>query len=96
MSGAAKGMRDYRLFGSGRPHDLGGLNEFASAPLPHWFRRTPVITYINSVVQKFRALAEINYAGYVTTELQGGDAAYLKDVSTRVDRFLAGEKPYTG
>jgi len=40
-----------------------------------------------------RALTEINYAGYVTTELQGGDAAYLKDVSTRVDRFLAGEKP---
>jgi L-ribulose-5-phosphate 3-epimerase len=40
-----------------------------------------------------RALQEIGYAGYVTTELTGGDAAYLKDVSTRVDRFLAGEKP---
>jgi L-ribulose-5-phosphate 3-epimerase len=43
-----------------------------------------------------RALAEIKYAGYVTTELSGptGDpAAYLKDVSARVDRFLAGEKP---
>ena len=40
-----------------------------------------------------RALAEIKYAGYVTTEISGGDAAYLKDVSARVDRFLAGEKP---
>jgi L-ribulose-5-phosphate 3-epimerase len=40
-----------------------------------------------------RALAEIKYTGYVTTELAGGDAAYLKDVSARVDRFLAGEKP---
>src|SRR5436190_7581854 len=40
-----------------------------------------------------RALADIKYNGYVTTELDGGDAAYLKDVSARVDRFLAGEKP---
>ena len=41
-----------------------------------------------------RALAEIKYSGYVTTEISGGDAAYLKDVSARVDRFLAGEKPF--
>ena len=40
-----------------------------------------------------KALAEIDYRGYVTTELDRGDAAYLKDVSNRVDRFLAGEKP---
>jgi hexulose-6-phosphate isomerase len=40
-----------------------------------------------------RAMADIKYSGYVTTELSGGDAAYLKDVSARVDRFLAGEKP---
>jgi L-ribulose-5-phosphate 3-epimerase len=40
-----------------------------------------------------RALQDIGYAGYVTTELAGGDAAYLKDVSGRVDRFLAGQKP---
>jgi hexulose-6-phosphate isomerase len=40
-----------------------------------------------------RALSEVGYAGYVTTELSGGDAGYLKDVSARVDRFLAGEKP---
>jgi L-ribulose-5-phosphate 3-epimerase len=40
-----------------------------------------------------RALTEIGYAGYVTTEVNGGDAAYLKDLASRVDRFLAGEKP---
>lgn len=43
-----------------------------------------------------RALTEIKYNGYVTTELsspRGGEAAYLKDLSARVDRFLAGEKP---
>jgi hexulose-6-phosphate isomerase len=42
-----------------------------------------------------KALAEVKYSGYATTELQGGDLAYLKDVSTRVDRILAGEKPVT-
>ena len=42
-----------------------------------------------------RALEEIKYAGYATTELQGGDLTYLKDVSSRVDRILAGEKPVT-
>jgi L-ribulose-5-phosphate 3-epimerase len=40
-----------------------------------------------------RALNDIGYHGYVTTEVNGGDAAYLKDVAGRVDRFLAGEKP---
>ena len=40
-----------------------------------------------------RALGEIGYSGYVTTEIDGGDLAYLKDVSARVDRFIAGEKP---
>jgi len=40
-----------------------------------------------------RALHEIGYGGYVTTEVPGGDAAYLKDVATRVDRFLEGRKP---
>jgi hexulose-6-phosphate isomerase len=37
-----------------------------------------------------RALADVNYRGYVTTEVTGGDAAYLKDLSGRVDRLLAG------
>jgi L-ribulose-5-phosphate 3-epimerase len=40
-----------------------------------------------------RAFQEIGYTGYVTTELAAGDPAYLKDVSGRVDRFLAGLKP---
>lgn len=40
-----------------------------------------------------RALHDINYGGYVTTEVNGGDAAYLKDVAGRVDRFLQGQKP---
>jgi len=37
-----------------------------------------------------RAFAEIGYTGYMTTELAGGDAAYLRDVSRRVDKILAG------
>jgi hexulose-6-phosphate isomerase len=40
-----------------------------------------------------RALNDIGYAGCATTELPAGDAAYLKDVSTRVDRILAGQRP---
>jgi L-ribulose-5-phosphate 3-epimerase len=40
-----------------------------------------------------KALAEIKYAGFVTTEIDGGDEAYLRDVVARLDRFLAGEKP---
>jgi len=42
-----------------------------------------------------KALAEVKYEGWVTTEISGGDAAYLKDVVTRLDRFFAGQKPYT-
>jgi hexulose-6-phosphate isomerase len=40
-----------------------------------------------------KALAEIKYAGFITTEIAGGDEAYLRDVVARLDRFLAGEKP---
>ncbi len=40
-----------------------------------------------------QALADVGYMGYVTTEVRGGDAAYLKDLAGRVDRFLAGQKP---
>jgi L-ribulose-5-phosphate 3-epimerase len=45
-------------------------------------------------VEVRKALAEIGYDGWVTTEIQGGDAAYLKDVVARLDRFLAGQKPF--
>jgi L-ribulose-5-phosphate 3-epimerase len=44
-------------------------------------------------VEVRRAFDEIGYDGYVTTEIAGGDAAYLKDVVARLDRFLAGQKP---
>jgi L-ribulose-5-phosphate 3-epimerase len=40
-----------------------------------------------------RALKDIGYGGYVTTEVDGGDATYLADVAARVDRFLDGRKP---
>ncbi len=36
------------------------------------------------------AFAEIGYTGLATVELRGGDAAYLKEVSTRFDRILEG------
>jgi hypothetical protein len=38
-------------------------------------------------------MTEIGYDGYMTIEISGGDATYHKDVSARIDRFLAGEKP---
>jgi len=38
-----------------------------------------------------KALAEIGYAGTATTEIDGGDAAYLRDVSRRVDRLALGK-----
>jgi hexulose-6-phosphate isomerase len=37
-----------------------------------------------------KALADIGFQGTATVELSGGDQAYLKDVSSRVDRILAG------
>jgi hexulose-6-phosphate isomerase len=40
-----------------------------------------------------KALTDIGYKGYATTEVNGGDTAYLKDLATRVDRFVAGQKP---
>jgi L-ribulose-5-phosphate 3-epimerase len=43
-----------------------------------------------------KAFADVGYAGWVTAELEGGDAAYLKDVAARIDRFLAGQRPFVG
>jgi hexulose-6-phosphate isomerase len=37
-----------------------------------------------------RALTEIGYSGSATVELPAGDAAYLRDVSRRVDKILEG------
>ena len=36
-----------------------------------------------------RALDEIGYDGFLTTELGGGDEAYLTDLSKRIDRIFA-------
>lgn len=40
-----------------------------------------------------KALEQAPHAAWVTTEIAGGDRAYLTDVLRRVDRFLAGFKP---
>ena len=40
-----------------------------------------------------KAFAEVGYESWMSTEIEGGDAAYLKDVVARFDRFLAGQKP---
>jgi hexulose-6-phosphate isomerase len=36
-----------------------------------------------------RALAEIGYRGYMTTELAGGDPAYLTDLAGRIDKIIS-------
>jgi len=38
-----------------------------------------------------KALLEVGYRGYLTTELPGGDEAYLRDVVARMDKIIAGE-----
>ena len=37
-----------------------------------------------------QAFADVGYTGYATTELEGGDEAYLRDVGQRVDRLVLG------
>jgi L-ribulose-5-phosphate 3-epimerase len=44
-------------------------------------------------VEVRKAFTDVGYDGWMTTEISGGDAAYLKDVGARFDRFLAGQKP---
>ncbi len=38
-----------------------------------------------------KALAEVGYEGFMTAELKGGDEKYLRDLSSRIDRIIAGE-----
>jgi L-ribulose-5-phosphate 3-epimerase len=38
-----------------------------------------------------KAIGEIGFSGYLTVELPGGDEAYLREVSSRVDKIFAGE-----
>ncbi len=44
-------------------------------------------------VEVRKAFSDVGYDGWMTTEISGGDVAYLKDVVGRLDRFLAGQKP---
>ncbi len=37
------------------------------------------------------ALAEVGYQGYLTPEVDGGDEAYLRDLSDRIDLIIAGK-----
>lgn len=37
-----------------------------------------------------RAIDTVGFRGYLTVELKGGDEAYLRDVSARVDKIFAG------
>jgi L-ribulose-5-phosphate 3-epimerase len=37
-----------------------------------------------------KALADVGYTGWATTELEAGDEAYLRDLSRRVDRLVLG------
>jgi len=39
-----------------------------------------------------RAFSDIGYNGYMSAELRGGDEAYLRDVSGRMDKIIAGQK----
>jgi L-ribulose-5-phosphate 3-epimerase len=38
-----------------------------------------------------KALSEVGYSGTATTELEGGDEAYLRDLSHRFDRLVLGK-----
>ena len=40
-----------------------------------------------------RALSDIGYHGWVSAEVRSGDEAYLRELSNRMDKFLAGESP---
>jgi L-ribulose-5-phosphate 3-epimerase len=51
---------------------------------------TPLLEGAIDWKEIYKALGEIGYTGTATVELPGGDAAYLKKVSRRVDLILAG------
>jgi hexulose-6-phosphate isomerase len=40
-----------------------------------------------------KALGEVGYSGWVTAEVRGGDANYLRELSARMDRIFAGQPP---
>ncbi|HTS68677.1 MAG TPA: sugar phosphate isomerase/epimerase family protein, partial [Terriglobia bacterium] len=40
-----------------------------------------------------KAMTDIGYSSWVSAEVKSGDESYLKEVSARMDRILAGENP---
>ncbi len=52
-------------------------------------RRTQGINWVD--VRK--ALEETGYTGWITAEVRSGDETYLRDLSARMDKFIAGENP---
>jgi L-ribulose-5-phosphate 3-epimerase len=52
-------------------------------------RRTQGVDW--PAVQK--ALSDVGYEGWVTAEVRGGDESYIKEVSARLDKILAGQQP---
>ena len=40
-----------------------------------------------------KAMSDVGYSGWVTAEVRSGDEAYLKELSTRLDKIFAGENP---
>ena len=40
-----------------------------------------------------KAITEVAYSGWFTVEVRGGDEAYVKEVSARMDKILAGQNP---
>jgi len=52
-------------------------------------RRTQGINWIE--VRK--ALKETGYKGWITAEVRRGDETYLRELSARMDKFIAGESP---
>jgi len=40
-----------------------------------------------------QALNDVGYKGWVSAEVRGGDLAYLKELSGRIDKIFAGENP---
>ena len=89
---------------NGYPHDwirtLGKrivklhFKDFAYRSNPTIRKRVPDFTNLLDGEIDFRAvhaaLSDIGYQGSATVELNGGDAAYLKDVNQRFEKILTG------
>jgi L-ribulose-5-phosphate 3-epimerase len=52
-------------------------------------RRTQGINWI----EVSKALKETGYTGWITAEVRNGDETYLRELSARMDKFIAGESP---